>query len=85
MKLIEKLYYKGFEFSVSQKSYRKIEIKNGISINVFGYQNEQVHPNYLLENKFKNLMEFLLLRNRGNSHCVCIKGFNRFIYNKNQT
>ena len=37
MKLVEKLYYEGFEISVSQKSYRKIEIKNGASIDVFGY------------------------------------------------
>ena len=38
---IEKLNYKGVIFPVSQKHYNKIEKKNSIKINVFGYEEKQ--------------------------------------------
>ena len=34
-------------FSVSKKSYHKIETKNDISINIFGYENRRGYSIYL--------------------------------------
>ena len=38
--MIEKLDYSGIEFPISKKDYNKIEKKNGIRVNVFGYENK---------------------------------------------
>ena len=41
-KIAEKLDYDGIEFPVQEKDVSKIEVKNNICINVFGYENELV-------------------------------------------
>ena len=38
-KMAEELSYDGIEFPVEEKDFSKIEIKNNICINVFGYEN----------------------------------------------
>ena len=38
-KIAEELNYDGIEFPVQEKDFNKIEIKNNIFINVFGYKN----------------------------------------------
>ena len=38
-KIAEKLNYDGTEFPVQEKDFKKIEVKNNICINVFGYEN----------------------------------------------
>ena len=38
-KIAEKLDYDGIEFPVQEKDFNKIEVKNNICINVFGYEN----------------------------------------------
>ena len=39
-KIAKKLDYDGIEFPVQEKDFSKIEIKNNICINVFGYENK---------------------------------------------
>ena len=39
-KNVEKLDYNGIEFPVQEKDFIKIEVKNNICINVFGYENK---------------------------------------------
>ena len=38
-KIAEKLDYGGIKFQVQEKDFNKIEVKNNICINVFGYEN----------------------------------------------
>ena len=38
-KTADKLDYDGIEFPVQEKDFSKIEVKNNICINVFGYEN----------------------------------------------
>ena len=46
-KIDEKLDYNGIEFPVQEKDFSKIEVKNNICINVFGYEDELVFPIYV--------------------------------------
>ena len=46
-KIAEKLDYDGIEFPVQEKDFSKIEVKNNICINVFGYENKLVFPIYI--------------------------------------
>ena len=39
-KIAEKLDYDGIELPVQEKDFSKIEVKNNIYINVFGYENK---------------------------------------------
>ena len=43
-KIAENLDYDGVEFPVQEKDFSKIEKKNNICINMFGYENELVLP-----------------------------------------
>ena len=51
-KIAEELNYDGIEFPVQEKDFNKIEVKNNICINVFGYENRLVFPIYISDNKF---------------------------------
>ena len=43
-RIAEELNYDGIKFPVKEKDFNKIEIKNNICINVFGYENKLVFP-----------------------------------------
>ena len=60
----------------------KIEVKNNIWINVFGYENGMVSTIYVLDQKIEDFVDFLLLIDDGTSHYVYIKDFNRFMFHK---
>ena len=81
-KIAEKLDYDGIEFPVQEKDFSKIEVKNNICINVFGYENELVFPIYVSDQKFEDSMDLLLLIDNDKSHYVYIKDFNRFMFHK---
>ena len=81
-KIAEKLDYDGVEFPVQEKDFSKIEVKNNIYINVFGYENELVFPIYISDQKFEDSMDLLLLNDDNKSHYVYIKNFDRFIFHK---
>ena len=81
-KVVEKFNYDGIEFPVPEKDFTKIEVKNNICINVFGYENGLVFPIYVSVQKFEDLMDLLLLINDDKSHYVFIKDFNRFMFHK---
>ena len=46
-KVPEKLDYDEIEFPVEEKDFSKIEVKNNICINVFGYEDKLVFPIYV--------------------------------------
>ena len=67
---------------MEEKDFKKIEEKNNICINVFGYENELVFPIYVFDKKFKDSMDLLLLIDDDRSHYVYIKNFNSFMFHK---
>ena len=79
---ISNLDYDGIEFPVQEKDFSKIEVKNNICINVFGYENGLVFPIYVSDQKFEDSMDLLLLIDDDKSHYVYIKDFDRFMFHK---
>ena len=67
---------------MQEKDFNKIEVKNNICINVFGYENGLVFPIYVSDQKFEDSMDLLLLIDDDKSHYVYIKDFNRFMFHK---
>ena len=55
---------------------------NNICINVLCYENGLTYPVHISDEKFKNCMNLLMITDENKSHYVCIKDFNRFMYNK---
>ena len=51
-KIAEELNYNGFP--VQEKDFNKIEIKNNISINIFGYGHRLAFPIYISDQKFED-------------------------------
>ena len=81
-KFAEELNYDEIEFPVQEKDFNKIEIKNNICINVFGYDNRLVFPIYISDKKCEDSMDLLLLIDNDKSHYVYIKDFDRFLFHK---
>ena len=77
---INNLNYKNINFPITVKDYNKIELQNNININVFGYENKQPFPIFLSKEKFKNIMNLLLITEDKKSHYVLIKDFNKSMY-----
>ena len=73
---------KKLPFPVQEKDFNKIEVKNNICINVFGYENKLVFPIHISDQKFEDSMDLLLLIDNEKSHYVYIKDFNRFMFHK---
>ena len=76
------LDHKAINIPISKKGYSKIEKKNNISINTFGYENDLVYPVHISKQKFKDCMDLLLINDENISHYVYIKDFSRFMLNK---
>ena len=79
-KITQKLDYDEIEFPIQEKDFSKIEVKNNISINVFGYENKLVFPIYVSDQKLEDSMDLLFLIDNGKSHYVYIKYFDRFTF-----
>ena len=67
---------------MQKKDFSKIEVKNNMCVNVFGYEDKLVFPIYVSDQKFEDSMDLLLLINDDKSHYVYIKDFNRFMFSK---
>ena len=80
--MFKKLNKEVVDFLVSKNANGKIEVLNGINMNVFCYENKMVDPVYLSNRKFDDSMDLLLLSNKFVSHYVYSKGFKRLIFNK---
>ena len=77
---IKNLDYQGIKFPITIKQINKIEKKNSIRINVFGYEEKQPYPIYISNEKYEDHMELLLITKDENKHYVLIKDFNKFMY-----
>ena len=69
-RIAKELNYDGVEFPAQEKDFSKIEVKNNISINVFGYENGLVFPIYISKQKFEESMDLLLLIDDDDTLCV---------------
>ena len=71
---------------MKEKDFNKIEVKNNICINVFGYENGLVFPIYVSDQKFADSIVFLLFNDDDKSHYVYIKDctsvHDRFMFHK---
>ena len=71
---------------MKEKDFNKIEVKNNIFINVFGYENGLVFPIYVSDQKFADSIVLLLLNDDDKSHYVYIKDctsvHDRFMFHK---
>ena len=67
---------------MQEKCFSKIEVKNNICINVFGYEDKLVFPDYISDQKFEDSMDLLLLIDDDKSRYVYIKDFDRFMFRK---
>ena len=67
-KIAEELNYDGIEFPMHEKDFNKIEIKNNIYINVFGYENELIFSIHISDQKFEDSIDLLLLIDNDKSH-----------------
>ena len=66
---------------VNIRDIHKIEKKNSIVINIFGYENKK--KKYLLytsKNAIKKHLDLLLLEEKDKNYCVIIKDFNTFMH-----
>ena len=80
--MINSLDYSDVKFLFSRKGYSQIEKKNNICINVFGYENGSVYLVHVLDKKFEDLMDILLITDDNKSHYVYVKDFDRSMCNK---
>ena len=67
---------------MQEKDFSKIEVKNNICINVFGYEKYLVLPIYVSDQKLEDSKDLLLLNDNDKSHYVYIKDFDRFMSHK---
>ena len=65
---------------MQEKDFDKIEVKNNICINVFGYENRLVI--FVSDTKFKDSIDLLLITSGDKSHCAYIKDSNGFMFHK---
>ena len=72
---------KALNFLSLKEILARLNIKNSIYINVFCYEIELTYPLYVLDQKFKDCTDLLLIDDENKSRYVCIKDFNRFMCN----
>ena len=80
--MINKLDYERIKFPVSKKDFCKIERQNNICINALCFKSGLTYPIYVLNQKFKDCIDLLLISNENKSHYVYIKDFSKFMCNK---
>ena len=67
---------------MQEKDFSKIEVKNNICINVFGYEDKLVFSIYVSDQKFEDYMDLLFLNDDNKSNHVYIKDFDRLMFHK---
>ena len=83
-RLASNLNYDEIVFPVKEKDFKKIEVQNNISVNVFGYEDKLVFPIYISNKNFDDSIDLLLLLEDNKSHYVYIKDFNTFMFHKSK-
>ena len=77
---VQRLDYSGITFPVQIKDIKKIEKRNSININVFGYDHGRLFPIRISYEHHNDHMELLYIEDN-KSHYVYIKDFNGLMFN----
>ena len=72
----------GLGFLFEKTLLARLKKKINICINVFCYENRLTFPIYILNQKFENSMDLLLVTDGDKSHYVYIKYFDRSCFTK---
>ena len=75
------LNYSDIAFPLDINDYEKFEDRLPMQINVFGYENK-VYPFYISKKSYNQTLNLLLITEKGKSHYVFIKDFNRLMLSK---
>ena len=68
-------------FPLDTNDYEKIEDRFQMQVNVFGYENK-VYPLYISKKSYDQTLNLLLITEKGKSHYVFIKDFNRLMFSR---
>ena len=74
-----------FPVAVNESTYRRFEKKNNVSVNVFGYENEEVYPLYVSKEAGAKFVDLLLISDGEKSHYCWIKNFNRLMSKRTES
>ena len=79
------LNFDGIEFPVSLKDITKFETRNGVSVNVFGYDPEVwIYPLRITKMKADRHVDLLLVTSEDNFHYCLIKDFDKLMHRYNK-
>ena len=78
----KKLDFKDVQFPFKVRDINKIGKKNLIGISVFSFENKEKHPIHVSKKYSEEKhVDLLLIEEKGKSHYVLVKHFNKFMYN----
>ena len=80
-KIAANLNYSGIVFPLDVNDYKQIEDRFQMHVNVFGYENK-VYPLYISKKSYDQTLNLLLITEKGKSHYVLIKYFNRLMFSR---
>ena len=80
-KIAANLNYSDIVFPLDVNDYEKIEDGFQMQVNVFGYESK-VYPLYFSKKSFNQTLNLLLITEKGKSHYVFIKVFNRLMFSR---
>ena len=81
------LNWNGIEFpvAVDENVIRRFERNNNVSVNIFGYDNENVYPLITNKNESEKVIDLLLISNDTTKHYCWIKNFNKLCAARTET
>ena len=80
-KIAANLNYSDIAFPLDINDYKKTEDRFQMQVNVFCYKNK-VYPLYISNKSYNQTLNLLLITEKGKSHYVFIKDFNRLMFSK---
>ena len=80
-KIAANLNYSDIVFPLDINDYEKTADRFEVQANVFGFENK-VDPLYFSKKSFDQTLNLLLITEKGKSHYIFIKHFNRFMFSR---
>lgn len=76
----QKLNFLNIHFPVKTSDISKFETQNQVSINVFGWENDEIFPARITKHRFKNHVNLLLLSRGRRQHYCLVTSLNRLLH-----
>ena len=80
---ITSLKFNGTPYAVTMADIPKFEKQNNISVNVFGFEKNEVFPVHIAKNRYERHVHLLLLSDNKKFHYCWIKDLNRLLGDQN--